>query len=332
MGGKLHPGDASAVLKSLRTQAERLLETDDDANPLTENILLRLLEVARDADNIDYELFARRHLAEIYLSDNAWQAALQLRQAIALEQDDDVLHALMGLAQAVLGNYGAAMAAYRRALAIAPGTPWYHHNLGYLIDVVVNDPKRAEFHLRTAYLAQPEHHEVAASLARCLCRLGQATEANALIEKAIALAPDPKIHRNLAAWIENGGRQTRKRRLSSPAERETFAEQVAQMLEAQLQGDRLARALRLSEAYINQADTVPRPRDASVFAGATEYLLNVVEARAGVRAQHTRKPVELVTQREVAVLYGVSAGALGRRARQIQRALDLFPGDPRFTA
>jgi tetratricopeptide (TPR) repeat protein len=203
-------------------------------------------------------LFAHRQLAELRLEESPWQAALHLRQLIAASAhggngrganghaanghaanghaanghgdsgqkdsaQDDGVHALMGLCQALLGNFRAAISSYRRAVQISPRNPWYHHNLGHLIDVGLGDAKSALRHLQLAYDIQPLEDEIGASLAHCFARLGRLDEAHKLAAEAIQNAPSNREHRVLIEWIEQGapGRApagaTQRPRVSPPA-------------------------------------------------------------------------------------------------------------------
>ena len=114
----------------LRQKAEKALSSNHIGAARTH--LEALLRVAREVDD---RLFAHRHLAELCLEHDPWNAALHVRQILKLEPGDDVAEALMGLCQALLGNYEAAVAYYRRAAQANPDMPWYHHNVGHLLDV-----------------------------------------------------------------------------------------------------------------------------------------------------------------------------------------------------
>jgi len=154
-------------LDRLRRQAETALRKERsrwEIEPLLERL-------AGDApDGSEHWCFAHRQLAELRLEQHPWQAALHLRKVTKHQAEDDVVHALMGLCQALLGNFHAAVAAYQRALAIAPRNPWYHHNLGHLLDVALGAPEEALAHLRSAHRMEPLEHEITASLAHCLTR------------------------------------------------------------------------------------------------------------------------------------------------------------------
>ena len=111
----------------------------------------------------------------------------------------------MALAQALLGNYRAAVSSYRRALTLEPRNPWYHHNLGHLLDVALDDPSAALAHLEVALAhADPPEHEITASVAHCLARVGRMGQAQELARQAAEAAPENREHRALLRWIEAG--------------------------------------------------------------------------------------------------------------------------------
>jgi tetratricopeptide (TPR) repeat protein len=170
-----------------------------------EEVVPVLEELAREApDGSEFQLFAHRHLAELCLEHNPWQAALHLKRLIRLGINDDAVFALLGLCQTLLGNYNSAVSAYRRALEIAPDNPWYHHNLGHLLDVGMGNAEVGAKHLRIAYRIESKDAEIAASLAHCLARLGQLSEARSIAKRAVDDSPSNKDHRALLAWVEQG--------------------------------------------------------------------------------------------------------------------------------
>jgi len=160
--------------------------------------------------------FAHHRLAELLLEHNPWRAALHLRRlndALVHNQlapqeettspkqpaskpqsasDDEhsalstpvVIHALTGLCHVLLGNYRVSVAAYKKALALDEGNPWYQHNIGHLLDVALDMPEAAEEYLRAAVSKLSRNHEVMASLAHCLGRIGRLDEAKALARRA----------------------------------------------------------------------------------------------------------------------------------------------------
>lgn len=177
------------------------MAADKSKNAVTP-LLERILEVAPDESPA--ALFAHRHLAEYRIEDHPWRALLHLRSLVRAGRADDAVHALAGLAHALLGNYLAAVAAYRRAVALEPKNPWYRHNLGHLLDVALDRPGDALRHLDAAAATAKGDAEITASLAHCLARLGQRGRAEALAVEAAAAAPGSADHEELLGWIRAG--------------------------------------------------------------------------------------------------------------------------------
>jgi tetratricopeptide (TPR) repeat protein len=189
-------------VEQLRRRAEQAIASDQGRRVIVP-LLERLVTMAPEGSTAS--LYAHRHLAEYRVEEHPWRALLSLRKVVAAQPDDDVVHALMGLAQALLSNFRAAVEAYRRALAIAPRNPWYHHNLGHLLDVALERPEQALRHLEIAHKATaPNDPEIAASLAHCMARLGKLDAARTLAAGAAAAAPRNADHKRLLEWIERG--------------------------------------------------------------------------------------------------------------------------------
>lgn len=333
------------MAEATETNVERLQRRAESAlerRRLTEaeTLLDRLVEAAEPGSLA--ALFAHRHLAELRLERHPWRAALHLRHIAQADPDDDVPHAMMGLCQALLGNYRASIAAYRRALRCAPKTPWYLHNLGHLLDVALDEPRAALEPLRTAWKLEPEHDEIVASLAHCLARLGEMNEAMELARVALELAPKNPDHRRLVGWIERGAppkddvgsfagkRQaedaaaaddapapSNSRRVDAKtrAVRETFERQ---MRAAGFSTEQVARARALWRDFRTARSVrVGKPE---VYAAAIEYAIAMVVRRRGS------------SQAKIAQRYGVATTSLSGRFQEIQLTLGLIPGDPRYTA
>lgn len=162
-------------------------------------ILRRLLRVA-PADSED-ALFAHRHLAEMTVESSPWIAALSARKLVARHPDDDQGWALYGLAMTLLAHYHAAVAAYRRALALCPNNPWYAHNLGHLLDVALDRPNEGLSLLSRAHRRIPEETEIASSYAHALGRVGKLEEARDLLRRSIRDGGN-KDQRALLAWLD----------------------------------------------------------------------------------------------------------------------------------
>jgi tetratricopeptide (TPR) repeat protein len=324
-------------LQRLRREAESALRRARSPKEI-EKLLERI--VSRAPDGSEPSLFAHRHLAELQLERFPWRAALHLRSVLHHHQHDDVLHALMGLAQALLGNYRAAVGAYKRALQIAPRNPWYHHNLGHLLDVALSRPLEAVSHLRSAHRMEPDQHEITASLAHCLARLGELGEARLLADEAVRSDPRNRDHRALLAWIEDGAPQngdppparprSRGRRSSSrPRSGAAAAEPMPRSPDVAVVRvlERNMRAAGFSAKQVERAQALwedfraafeVRITKPEIYAAAVEYAIAHVDEMAGI------------TQADVARRYGVDKKTVARRYAEIRDGLELRRRDPRF--
>ncbi len=315
-------------LKALRHRAEEALRA---SKPRAQ--IIRLLEeiLARADDDSDASRFAHRQLAEIRLEESPWAAALHLRRVVAMSPDDDTAHALSGLCHALQCNYRMAVSAFRRAVALSPGNPWYNHNLGHLLDVALESPAEALTYLRKAHGARPEQEDVAASLAHCLGRLGQCGEALTITRTLLRRHPDHGDLRCLVTWLEQGAparsaakkgvamgapslhaipKQPRGLR-SAPQPDETRL--TTQLRRAGATDVEIARAQRIWRDF----ESATRARMCEVTAAAIDYALSRVD---GASAR----------QREVAARHDVSASALAARFRELKTAIALCPHDARY--
>lgn len=316
-------------LDRLRARIEDALRRERPRNEVMP-LLERLLVSA--GDHGELFVYAHRHMAELLIADEPWQSALHLRHVIKAGAADDTAHALMGLCQALLGNFDSAVFQYERALALEPQNAWYHHNLGHLLDVALNRPEAAAKHLRWAHEAHPMEDEVTASLAHCLARVGQLVEAEALAHEAVDLAPDHESHGSLLTWIKRGapggflfsadhafhGRDPRHAR----ADATENDRDVLRALERGMQAGGAPPALlsRAEKVWRDYRARRPRVRVAKpeVHAAALEYAVSVMHGITGV------------TQTGVAKRYGISSTALASRYTDMRATLDLTIGDPRY--
>lgn len=308
-------GQQASTVEELWERAEEALEA---SSKRAEGLLTQLVSAAEEGS--EASLFAHRHLAELHLEDNPWRAALHLRRVLAHCTEDDVVHALMGLCHALLGNYQVAVRSYREASNLAPQTPWYHHNLGHLMDVALDDPAGAESHLRRAYELEPEHDEIIGSLAHCAARLGDLDQAQTLAELAKEKGPCNPDHRVLLEWIERGATD---RPAAPAAVRRRPGDRVAETVQLKMSEAGYSRAEieRATQLWFDmQAHCELRVTKPEVLAAALEYAIAVVEQRPGC------------TQAEIARRYGVAPTSVSARFTQIRNALALRPGDPRYAA
>ena len=145
-------------------------------------------------------LLAQRELARSVVEHDPWRAAVHARKAVRQRSDDAAAWALLALAQSLLGHHRYAIRAYRQALRLAPGNPWYMHNLGHLVDVALDDPVTAVGLLRQAYVLLPGNDEVAASYAHALARSGDPGHARHIMRRLVARGPHA-AHHELYRWM-----------------------------------------------------------------------------------------------------------------------------------
>jgi Flp pilus assembly protein TadD len=279
-------------LNTLRIRAEQALQRDlpkDHVRGLLEALATRAVEGSPEA------CFANRHLAEMLLEDSPWRAALHLRRLLKSCPEDDAGHALMGLSQALQANYRMAVSSFRRAVAISPANPWYHHNLGHLLDVALSRPQDAVVHLQRAFRAQPSQEEVGASYAQCLGRLGRCAEGVEIVSTLLQRHPRHAELLALKSWLERG----------APA------------------GARGPSALSKSQAHRPQISDDPR----SVIRGALSKLgrspAHVDAALAAWASYVAVVPGEVPVDRPlVAALDYIAARRLGQRVTQKHLALE----------
>lgn len=324
-------------LRQLQKRAEELLiEGHRDRQVVA--ILERIADEAEESS--EPALFAHRQLAELRLEDSPWRAALHLRRLTSAGVDDDGVFALLGLCHALMGNFRTAVTSYRRALHMSGSNPWYHHNLGHLLDVGLGQPQRALFHLREAYKLEAQEDEITASLAHCLARLGYLEEAHELAEKAVAASPDNPEHVALLEWVDAGAPSSEggtPRRAQVRAGGASTIPPEAPPLEADgsaQDGDpslaeQVGVSLReagLAEGELRAAQLLLHDYEAASELSAVrhEVLAATIEyAVCKLRGVST-------TQASVAARHGVSKSALSSRYRHLREALELATDASRY--
>lgn len=314
---------------SLRRRAEQAIQASRPKAQI-ERILEELID--RAVEGSKESCFAHRQLAELLLEENPWAAALHLRRVLQVDNDDDIAHALMGLCQALQGNFRIAVSSYRRAVSLCPSNPWYNHNLGHLLDVALDAPEDAIGYLRRAHRAQPLQEEVGASLALCLGRLGQCAEAVALTRALLARHPHHKDLKLLQSWLERGAPREGLGMpkalasirapgsapvVSAPAVLDDVSSVVERMLTQRgCPRDVATRAASMWRDYRDARPDAAAVPDAPMLA-ALEYAIGRVD---GVTLR----------QRDVALRHGVNASTLASRFGLVRVALQLAPGDRRY--
>lgn len=351
-----------SAVERLRKQAERAIAAAQGRRAV-EPLLERIISLA--VDGSEASVFAHRHLAEYRIEDHPWRALLHLRKVVGVHPEDDVVHALMGLSHALLANFRSAVSSYRRAIALAQKNPWYHHNLGHLLDVALDQPARAVRHLEFAHrAAQPTEHEITASLAHCLARLGRLDDARALAQTACEAAPRSREHKQLLAWIEcgapaDGGDPRKKAGASHPPIETREPEIPASSGPLGSEGNERPRGRRskpTESARSDMQDSVCQLLDRVMSEGGftpphvarAQRLWVDYRAKRGREDRAFRAPkpdvcaaaieyaiarlhgLDGVTRASVARRYGVSARSVSERFDDIQVVLSLKPDDPRY--
>jgi tetratricopeptide (TPR) repeat protein len=334
-------GLGDETLERLRRKAEDAVSRARSPKEI-QNALTKLLDRAEfGSEPFGY---AHRHLAEIRLESDPWQAALHLRKALSVDPNDDILLALMGLAQALLSNYRASIASYRKAIAVAPRNPWYHHNLGHLLDVALDSAAEAKKHLEIAHELEADQHEITASLAHCLAQLGDLERAEKLAMWAARRAPSNRDHKILLKWIQNGappesgplvdgpvqglgpivpGPSVRGPSMPPALSEVSTVHEVAKLVERNMiasgyTDEQRERAQSLWTDFNNSADV--QIQTPAIFAAVVEYAVGSFSGIGGV------------TQAATASKYGIPKGKFGAKYGQMRDSLGLKPRDPRYRA
>lgn len=308
-----------AATQRLREQVERALARGQSQRVI-EPLVERLVRVApRGSESAS---FAHRLLAEYRVQQHPWRALLHLREVGAAHPEDDSGHALAGLAHALLGNFRSAVAAYRRALDAAPGNPWYHHNVGHLLDVALDEPRRAQPHLLAAYEALGDDEaEIASSYVACLLRGNEEHRARAIRVLEEARAAHPK-HKGLSEMARTLAPSEPSRRPRAPASSppparatkkassvDSSEEQVIALLRAQLGGEK---------AYLRAAEALCRRYLAARAAKRARAASPAVLAAAVACAVMPQGETHV---RDVARVFGGSPRSVASRLEEIRETL-----------
>ena len=327
------------------SELDRLRARIDDAlrreRPRAEimPLLERLLDNAPDHGEL--YVYGHRHTAELLLQDEPWRAALHLRRVIRAGAGEDTAHALMGLCQALLGNFDSAVFHYERALALDPSNAWYHHNLGHLLDVALNKPqgalvspalgpRRASDGGRGHGLAGPlpraprtarGSRSAGARGARPLARARQSRIARGLDSQGCARAATCSVPSRPSTVVIRA-RAERKTKPWSCARSPTATARCCAPSSAACSPTARLRCLlsRAEQVWRDYRARRPNVRVSKpeVHAAALEYAVSVMHGITGL------------TQIGMAKRYGVSSAALASRYADIRSTLALEVGDPRY--
>ncbi len=191
------PEDAENILKKAARQAPR---NADGAVALGELYLLtrRWSEAegefrpkAADPHYVPADLaLARADLAEGKLQ----TALVTLNHLVAAHDRDADAQFLLALADTRAGNYQAAIAQYRKALALNPGDPVALNNLAYLLADVADQPDEALPYAQRALEAAPENADIACTPGWIFYRKGLYQNAALYLQKSVS--NDQTIGRN----------------------------------------------------------------------------------------------------------------------------------------
>jgi hypothetical protein len=157
-------------LQSLVRSVERAMWAGESTEYLLPD--LRWIE-AHATVGSDPWCFAVREIASRTATEDPWAASLVARRLLAERPTDAGAWAALGLAQSLLGNH---------LFAVVPQQARVLHNLGHLIDVVLDDPASALEPLSAALAAEPECLDTALSYAHALARVDRAAEGLARVE------------------------------------------------------------------------------------------------------------------------------------------------------
>lgn len=168
-----------------------------------------LVELARRApEGSRAWAYACCELAERVMDEEPWHASVLARRVTRACPEEHRGWGLLGLSSSLLGHHRFAVVAYRRALRLQPKNPWYAHNLGHLLDAVLDDPQRALPLLQSAYVTlagweeshvdglqlERARQEVTSSLAHALLSSGDVPSARALMKEVVRGTARPEHH------------------------------------------------------------------------------------------------------------------------------------------
>lgn len=306
-------------------------------------------------EHAEHAAFAERKLAELLAAQHPWRAAVHARRALALDDGDDRVWATLALCQTLLGHFHYAETAYKRAIAIAPGNPWYAHNLGHLLDVALAQPERAIAYLARAHEAKRDNAEIVASYVHALGRTGRIEQARGLLQTALARFESRELEA-LLRWLDQGapagaparaaakarcrraGDTTATGSLTPGARRPRTDRRLSSVLSRglsclPLDARQRQRAMALAADVLADKATItplltssaeaPSPRkraeafDAPGWAAAIAYAIVYVD--------HVP-----LSQAEVAAPFRVAVGRLRGRFSELRAKLDLIRGDARY--
>lgn len=348
----METGVESHRIAALRHEIERALRRAFDPA----DVLPRLARLARIAPAAsDDGVFAHRQLAELLVERHPWRAAIYARRALAHRTDDDRAWAVLAFCQTLLGNFRCAAAAYKKAIASAPGNPWYAHNLGHLLDVALGAPERALPWLRSAYGAKADNSEIVASYVHALARAGRTSEARGILERALARFDSRELEA-LLRWLDQGApsAEAREARAQSKKALAAATGKPREAAEKKPPKDRrLAQVLERGLSHLpldarQRKRALVLARDALAEADAAAHLTAVARVADGGARLPKRKAADVaglaaavayaivyvdhlpLSHAEVAAPFRVAVARLRGRFAELRAKLDIIPGDARY--
>lgn len=138
-----------------------------------------------------------RALADVIDANGRANEAIEILQLLAEQQPNEAeLHARLGQLLTRAGDFAGAAAAYRKAVAIEPGSTEYRRGLADALDAGGNSREAVDI-LRELAVQAPRDGELQARLGHVLIRSGDLSGAEAVLRVAVTLDAVP-----VAAWCD----------------------------------------------------------------------------------------------------------------------------------
>jgi Flp pilus assembly protein TadD len=191
--------DTPAVLIENSTAANRAANIPEFVNVAADGfqrIDAPVAEYYRLIDDASAAMNAGRHEQAIPL----------LKEALATNPGDAVVHNSFGSALAATGHLAEAVAQYRRATQLSPDYPDAHNNLALAL-VQSGQAGAAVPEFRTALALKPDFAEAHAGLGGVLAQSGRLDEAIPHLQRGVELGPqNPMARANLCLALSMAGR------------------------------------------------------------------------------------------------------------------------------
>ena len=140
-------------------------------------------------------------VANLYLEAGRFEeAAVQLRESLALNPQSAPSHYNLGYALLMRGRRDEALAEFREAIRLDPAYAQAHNNLGAVLQALGRNAEALD-HFRRAVTLRPDNIEARVNLARLLSSDGKTAEAVAQFNEALALRNDDAGALSGLAWI-----------------------------------------------------------------------------------------------------------------------------------